>query len=482
MLRTKTTRDFLRCPDVAAPLLFWLAVGTFYLGALYGIHIGFPADVQARHRFYPASWGYDDVTPERLAESLYRGNDPTVPDSEWGVSDRPPLQSGLFLIVRPLSLWTGLGVPEHYEAAALGFQCCWVPALWALARISGLSSSHALRTLALLAFTGFFVLNSVYVWPKMLSGSFGLLAAVPYVSQGRPRSTWDYGLVGIAAGLGWLAHGGAAFTLLALAVLYLLPPRPDWREIATGLSAFLALAVPWALYQKFYDPPGDKLIKAHIAGQISREQSPEESVFSVLAKAYARLTPTQVVAHKVENVKSVLGPPPPSTIAGWRRAEFDHLAYAFGPLSLGWPLLLLPSRRCFRPWLAVGVFSVVLNVLLLYGPGSAHPRHGSYAGYLALLGATAGALALLPDLVFMLLLVVQALWCAVVWLVSPAVDLGATPDLSMILAGLCGLLLLLLVIFQLDTSSSYPIKVTGTEPPELFKHGGERSEHHVLNT
>jgi hypothetical protein len=446
LLRTQDGWRLLSTPDVALPIFFWLAVGAFYLGALYTVEIGFSADIQARYRFWPVHWGQDDTTPQRLAELLYQGDDPTVPNAEWGMSDRPPLQAGMFLIQRPLSLWTGLGIGGHYLAVAVGFQGCWIPAVWALARLSGLTTRQTLRTLALLAFSGFVFFNSVFVWPKMLAGALGLLTAVPLVSEDRRQSPWVFAMAGVAAGLAWLAHGGVAFTLLALAALYLNPLYwPGWRGLATGLGVFLALALPWAAYQKWFDPPGNKLVKAHLGGQIAAEQSPSESVGQVLMRAYGRLSLSQLVAYKIGNAQTLVGPALPSTVDGWRQAEFGHLVYALGPLWLGCPLLFLTSRRRLWPLLAVGMLSVLFCVLLLYGPGAAHIRHGSYTGYLALFTVAAAALALLPLWAYAVMLAAQAAWCTVVWIISPALATQGRPDAGMILAaGSAGALLLVL--------------------------------------
>ena len=447
LLISRAGRKVIGMPDVSLPLLFWLGVGVFYLGGLYSVQIGFPADVQARHRYWPVEWGQDDTAPQRLAELLYRGENPRVPDSEWGMSDRPPLQAGMFLVQRPLSLWTGLGIGGHYEAVAVGFQCCWVPAVWVLARLSGLTPQQALRTLTLLAFSGFVLFNSVFVWPKMLAGAFGLLAASPLVSESRPLSACNYAVAGAAAGLAWLAHGGVAFTLLALAAVFLIPRYlPGWRSAVAALGVFLALALPWYAYQKWYDPPGDKLAKAHFAGQLTVEQSPDESVARVLLQAYQRLTVVQILEYKVANAQTLVGPVPPLTLDGWRLAEFNNFAYALGPLWLGLPLLVLPSRRRLWPWLAVGMLSVLLCVLLLYGPGAAHIRHGSYAGYLAIFGAAAAALALLPERAYALVLAIQAIWCIVVWLVSPALAAQGQPEPAMIIVAAVAMAILLLLL------------------------------------
>ena len=40
---------------------------------------------------------------------------------------------------------------------------------------------------------------------------------------------------------------------------------PRWGRLAGGLLA-LVLYAPWLAYQRLYDPPGDRLLKWHLAG------------------------------------------------------------------------------------------------------------------------------------------------------------------------------------------------------------------------
>ncbi len=84
------------------PFAVLLSCGCLYLALLYTPELPFDAaDVSAArfvHQLPP-----DPVLPALLAEQLYSGERPPPFFGDWLSSDRPPLQSGLFLLALP---WT----------------------------------------------------------------------------------------------------------------------------------------------------------------------------------------------------------------------------------------------------------------------------------------------------------------------------------------------------------------------------------------
>jgi len=75
-------------------------------------------------------------------------------------------------------------------------------------------------------------------------------------------------LAGAFLGCGMLAHSGIVFTLVPFAIVVLLSggsgrasPR---RRLAAGAGGVLILS--WSAYQRFIDPPGNRLMKWHLAG------------------------------------------------------------------------------------------------------------------------------------------------------------------------------------------------------------------------
>ena len=116
--------------------------------------------------------------------------------------------------------------------------------------------------------SGFVILNSFYTWPKLLPVAF-LFVLPGYLFTDRfssVRADWRVGaLVGAAAGFAMLCHGGSAFALLGIALTLLCLRRlSSLRFLLAGALVAGFLYFPWMLYQKYYDPPGDRLLKMHL--------------------------------------------------------------------------------------------------------------------------------------------------------------------------------------------------------------------------
>src|SRR5262249_33330422 len=107
----------------------------------------------------------DNVIPLYFAEKLYAGADHRALVGDWHSSDRPPLQSALVLVQRPLMGLGGLPVGLHYQLLGTILQCAWVPAAWALCRSAGLAGCRLALALAMLLTSGFFFFHAVFVWP-----------------------------------------------------------------------------------------------------------------------------------------------------------------------------------------------------------------------------------------------------------------------------------------------------------------------------
>ena len=85
-----------------------------------------------------------------------------------------------------------------------------------------------------------------------------------------------------------LAHGGAIFFLLA-AAFYFSVTRATGRitYMVFSIATFLSIYTPWVFYQRVIQPPGDRLLKWHLAGVIPVT---EESFKTVYLKAHNNMT------------------------------------------------------------------------------------------------------------------------------------------------------------------------------------------------
>lgn len=352
----------------------------------------------------------------------------------WLSSDRPPLQTGFALLQWPL--W-GSHPYIPYQLLATGLQLCWLPGLWIALRVRGLGVRRICVAVLVTAATGAVFFSSIYVWPKMLSAGLAL-AAVAIVVSRDDGDRWAGGwVIAVVLGtLGMLAHGGTAFALIALVPFgYVLLRRRGQRllavrSVAVCAAAVAALYLPWVLYQRFVDPPGDRLIKWQLAGVIPIDS---RGALQTIVQQYQSLSPHQLLANKWENVAALAGnyslwhstasdPAWNSSFLGLARlSQLYSLLPAAGPLLLGVFALLLPSGRrtlaAVRPLAIFTGLAIVVWVVVLWGgervPAIIH--EGPYVVLALFIGLCALAVTALPRLLAAAVAVASAAWFAVCW-------------------------------------------------------------------
>lgn len=208
----------------------------------------------------------DNEFPGIFAQRLADGKAPRGFLGEWLGSDRPPAQTGWDLLFWPILKPLGISSEIASGVAGVWLQLAWIPAVWAGVQAFGLSRRRAALAVVSVAALGFVLLNTVYVWPKLSSAAFTLAGGLIWLglrkSGGGPLL---YGACGGLFALGWLCHGGSAFALIGFIPLLLADWR-GWRHTLAAGAVFALWAAPWMAYQKFYDPPGNRLLKWHLAG------------------------------------------------------------------------------------------------------------------------------------------------------------------------------------------------------------------------
>jgi hypothetical protein len=164
---------------------------------------------------------------------------------------------------------------------------------------------------ALVATSGFAVFNSSYIWPKMNAGALGLGAYLLLVAD--PLSTRTRAsmrrvcLAGGLAALAMLCHGGVVFGLIALAVLVCWPRLwVGWKQALAAVVVFVALLLPWTIWQRTVNPPGNALTKYALAGTFGFGEE-SISVVNTVRRAYEKLTFQGWVSSKVDAVRTVFG-------------------------------------------------------------------------------------------------------------------------------------------------------------------------------
>ncbi|MGE0409775.1 MAG: hypothetical protein AB7P23_11020, partial [Amphiplicatus sp.] len=249
----------------------------------------------------------DNEIPLVFAKHLKDGHITTPMYGDWLSSDRPPLQSGYYLLTAPE--W--LASPPAYQIAATGAQMLVLPAAYHFARVLGAGLGVALIGAALVFLAPLTLVNGIFVWPKLLAAAFLLAAAAIHFTpcyEALKSSRVAGASLGALAAAAFLSHGAAAFAILGFALAALATRRlGSFNYVAAAAGAALLLCAPWALYQKLVDPPGDRLLKWHLAG-VEAADDPR-SAGEAIREAYAELGAGAWARRQGEKLRTSLAAP-----------------------------------------------------------------------------------------------------------------------------------------------------------------------------
>ena len=258
-------------------------------------------------------------------------------------------------------------------------------------------------------------------------------------------------MVAIATSLGLLAHGGAIFTLPPLLLFLVIPNiSPGARQILSSSAISILLMIPWVVYQKFYNPPGNRLLKWHLAGIKSVENLDGRSSVQTILGSYKTLSTAKIFKNKWENTKVLIGIPPIKS--NWRPQEFFHAFRALNVLNVGWLVLLLSVflkrwRRLIEPkaeitMVSASAIGLAFWVVVMFGPGETLIHHGSYATMMILFSSLAIMVIKLPKSLRYFLLIVQMTIFAITWifwdmLIEGVGFLICVPNIPMLVVFIC---------------------------------------------
>jgi hypothetical protein len=417
----------------------------------------------AAGRFGPPHLAADNEIPKWFADGIWVGHIPRPLMSEWLSSDRPPLQTGNALWIYPFTHEGSSGNRDlAYQAISVLLQCSFLAGLWSFLRACKIDGRLLGLAMASCFFSGFTLLNEFYVWPKLYPVGFLLIVCAYLLTErfeeirNRPMTG---ALLGGCVAFAALCHGSSMFAIFGLgAYLIALRRWPSWRFLGAMAAAVVVVYTPWTLYQKFVDPPGDHLLKWHVAGEM--EPKAEDSFGKLLIRNYGKLTRQQLFDLKggnftllwndeallVEQSARLAGAVArgeestrDSTAQEIRRIMFHHWFAAvdlaiLGPLALLLAALMRRHRTAeyvaaWRMWVLTAV-TLVVWTLLMFGPTATYPHQGPYlTEELALAGSCMAFWCVRPVLGW-LFVAVRMVWTVVVfaWLTpsGQAIAMGGT--------------------------------------------------------
>lgn len=388
----------------------------------------------------------DNQLPWLLAQRLLHGGRGPLLD-DWLSSDRPPLQAGAYLLIT-----AGEGSVWDYQVV-----CSWLQALVLLPMLlvlRAVAPRLAPAGLAVVGLSGVVAINALFVWPKLLAAAYVLcvfLLSCTSSARDAPAKTRTL-LLGTSMSLAMLSHGTAAFGLIAVGLAFLASrPREALQIGAPALVFALVLQMPWMLYQRLVDPPGDRLLKWHLAGVTATDHRPFRTA---LRETYAVLPFDAWLSGRWANLDRLFGGSALfvqdvlMTLAGehgqWALRETSAVALSYSLWFLA-PAFVLLAWLGARPWArpvspsawklaAAGAGSAVIAAFLLVQPGQAVLDHIGGFAWLTLIAFAVGLLSALPHALAVSLLLLQGtLFSAVYMPGTPAGPLAAGCSASLYL-------------------------------------------------
>ncbi|WP_230939958.1 hypothetical protein [Xanthomonas translucens] len=343
----------------------------------------------------------DSWLPLTFADMVAAGRLDVPMIGDWLSSDRPPLQSGLYLLF--FHSWLAHG-GLIYQALSTWAQALVIVPLLVLVGNLPRRSQRAAIVFAL-ALSPLVLLNGLFVWPKLFAATFCAIFHIALFGPSSIARPARWPMAGLAAALAMLSHGGALFALVGSTAAFVLLKRRQALPVLFKTGALAVAAyLPWVAYQRLIDPPGDRLLKWHFAGHIPVTQ---DSFLHVLRAAYADLGLWPWLAGRASNLNSLVHGSfsffgdvwtlfwnrSPAAIATVVENSFFYGAYSMWFAS---PLWLLPcvayalvKRRSLRPvrfpsdLALAAALSFLFWILVIYEPGQTVIHQGAYFSFLA---------------------------------------------------------------------------------------------------
>jgi hypothetical protein len=245
---------------------------------------------------------------------------------------------------------------------------------------------------------------------------------------------WRAVAAGVLLGEALLMHAGVAIGLLALPIA-LASQGWRWRTVPLMLAGGVAvlLWVPWSLWQRFVDPPGNSLVKVLLTGDRIVEG---ESVWAAFQTTIAQVTFKDWLWLRVDAVRALWGGAGRVPWLELRAHDYiDRLRLAdfLEPLTM-WRFLgvaavaaligaaarrrrLTEQTQSASLWLLGGAVGVAISLIVSWRYNMTH--HHSYFSLCSILIATLLFVTSLPRRFAWLLLSLQAAYVVVVWGIHP---------------------------------------------------------------
>jgi hypothetical protein len=268
--------------------------------------------------FFPAVWSTDNQIPPGLAKLLVKGAaDTEWPFGSWRISDRTPLLSTMLypaaVVLRDLLPGIGSGAEAiFFHVSGFLFQNSWVLVVWAICVRVGMKRREAILTVLLLAFTPFVFLNTTYISPKILGGTFCfvqyLFLPTGHRGSASPRAVGlDTAICGIGAALAIMAHTASGLAVLAIFAFGVWATRlKAWWRLTVSGAISTCVVVPWIVWSRLYSPSRSPLPKYLLTGDFGFS-GPPVSLLDATLQLYRSMSLSTWFQRKLADLATLGG-------------------------------------------------------------------------------------------------------------------------------------------------------------------------------
>ena len=265
----------------------------------------------------------------------------------WQGSDRPPIATGLIRVLSPLS---HSQEPDFFVLVACSSVL--IVAVVMLAEVLWGSRNYGIVVSISVFFAPGIFVNTIYTWPKIIAASLTIAAIALLIQLKSERDTRQpyLPIAALALILSLLAHGSSVYVLPAF-LLVAFSVRGIFLLLTKTLFFSSLMYLPWYGYQQIWDPPGDRLLYWHLAGELG---GGDGSIIRTIIIKYQNLGLAEILWNKLHNFAALFvrvdGNPAVSGYSGflgqYRQLTSETVLGAAGILS--WMGLLVFVLVGFR--------------------------------------------------------------------------------------------------------------------------------------
>ena len=241
----------------------------------------------------------DNKIPGMFAQALQHKQQlrPILLDG-WQGSDRPPIATGLVRVLSPLS---HSREPDFFVLVACSSVL--IVAVVMLAEVLWDSRNAGIVVAISVFFAPGIFVNTIYTWPKIIAASLTIVAIALMIQLKNERESSEpyLPLACLAVVLSLLVHGSSVYVLPVFVLIAMFIPG-IFLSLTKNLFFSSLMYLPWYGYQQYWDPPGNRLLYWHLAGELG---GGDDSIIRTIILKYQNLSLSEILTNKYHNFEAL---------------------------------------------------------------------------------------------------------------------------------------------------------------------------------